>query len=280
MLVESLDLRVDDNLSVTFSAAAALWVCSLIDSDSAREAWPLMAGRLLPAIALNAAVAVVVMRARLVDAGGAVAGAIVGIAIAVGAGLPGWTMLLVAFLAAAVTSRFREREKRLHGIAEEREGRRGAGNAIANCGVAAVAAILAVTTPHAALALVAMVTGLVAGASDTVASEIGKAVRGTTYSVLRLSRVSPGTPGAMSVAGTLAGIASAGVIAAIAASLGLIAASSAWIVVVAATGGAPRRIVAGGHVRGARHDDQRPPQLPQHRCRGGDRGSIEPLTRA
>ena len=238
MLVESIDLRVDDNLSVTLSAAATLWVLSLVDAASVRAAWPLMADRLLPAVAVNAVVAALVMRARLVDAGGAVAGAVVGIAIALGGGLPGWMMLLAAFVAAAATSRFSERDKRVHGIAEEREGRRGAGNAIANCGVAAIAALAAVTTPHTALALMAMVTGLVAGASDTVASEVGKALRGTTYSVLTLSRVVPGTPGAMSVAGTLAGLASAGALAALAAGLGLIGPSALWIVVAAATLGA------------------------------------------
>ncbi len=238
MLVESLDLRVNDNLSVTFSAAATLWLLSLVDAGSVRDAWPTMGERLLPAVAVNIGVAALVMRVRLVDAGGAIAGALVGIALALGGGVPGWMMLLAAFVAAAGTSKFREREKRAHGIAEEREGRRGAGNAIANCGVAAIAALLAVGTPYTALALMAMVTGLVAGASDTVASEVGKAVRGTTYSVLTLSRVVPGSPGAMSVAGTLAGVVSAAIIAAFAAALGLIAPSAVWIVVLAATVGA------------------------------------------
>ena len=48
------------------------------------------------------------------------------------------------FAAAAVTSRLGLRRKALLGIAEERGGRRGAGNAIANTGVAAVAALLGV----------------------------------------------------------------------------------------------------------------------------------------
>jgi uncharacterized protein (TIGR00297 family) len=178
------------------------------------------------------------MRARLVDAGGAIAGAVVGVALALGAGAAGWTMLLAAFAAAAATSKFGERGKRVLGIGEEREGRRGAGNALANCGVAAVAALLAVSTPHTTLALLVVVVGLAAGASDTVASEIGKSVRGATYSVLSLSRVDPGTPGAMSAAGTLAGVAGALVLGACGAGLGLMPAASIGVVVVASTAGA------------------------------------------
>ena len=55
-------------------------------------------------------------------------------------------LLLVTFLAASATSRLGLRRKTLLGIAEERGGRRGAGNAIANTGIAAVAALLAVAT--------------------------------------------------------------------------------------------------------------------------------------
>ena len=86
-----------------------------------------------------------------------------------------WMLLLITFIAASVTSRLGLRRKVLLGIAEERGGRRGAGNAIANCGVAAIAAIAAVTTPYSAAALLALVAALTAGGSDTVASEIGKA---------------------------------------------------------------------------------------------------------
>lgn len=237
-LVESIDFRIDDNLSVTFSAAATLWCASLIDAGSASASWPLVAQRIVPALVVNAIVAAAVMRARLVDAGGAAAGAVVGVALALGAGVPGWLMLLAAFVAAAATSKFGERGKRSHGIAEEREGRRGAGNALANCGVAAIGAILAATTPHTPLALLVVVVGLTAGASDTVASEVGKAMRGTTFSVRSLSRVPPGTPGAMSVAGTVAGAVGAALLSACGAWLGLITTSQIWLVVVASTAGA------------------------------------------
>ena len=81
------------------------------------------------------------------------------------------------------------------------------GNAIANTGVAAVAAVLSRSTTYApnrrALAFVA---ALAAGGSDTIASEIGKAFgRHTVSGAHRSSAVPPGTPGAMSLEGTAAG---------------------------------------------------------------------------
>ena len=105
-----------------------------------------------------------------------------------------------------MTSRLGLARKERLGIAEERGGRRGAGNAIANCGVAAMAAIAALTTPYPAAALVALVAALTAGGSDTVASEIGKAWGRSTFLVTTFSRVNPGTPGAMSLEGTAAGL--------------------------------------------------------------------------
>ena len=128
--------------------------------------------------------------------------------------------------------------KKALGIAEARGGRRGAGNAIANCGVAAAAAIAAVTTPFRSQALVAMVAALTAGGSDTVASEIGKAWGRATFLPPTFRRAAPGTPGAMSLEGTAAGVASALALAAVGAALGLVPASSVVIVVAAATAGA------------------------------------------
>src|SRR5437763_170079 len=173
--VETIPVRLDDNVSVPAAAAVVLWLASEMDSASWQAARGAVAAALPWAIALNALTAWGGHRARTVSASGAIAGAIVGMLIYAGSGPGGWVLLFTAFLAASLTSRLGLQRKTLLGIAEERGGRRGAGNAIANCGVAVLAAIAAVTTPHAHGALVAFVAALAAGASDTVASEIGKA---------------------------------------------------------------------------------------------------------
>ena len=126
----------------------------------------------------------------------------------------------------------------LLGIAEERGGRRGAGNAFANCGVAAIAAVCAVTSPYASASMIALTAALTAGGSDTVASEIGKTWGRSTFLVTTFSRVKPGTPGAISLEGTAAGIVAAFALAALAAALALTPAGAIVAVVVAATAGA------------------------------------------
>src|SRR5204863_99856 len=147
--------------------------------------------------------------ARTVSRSGAITGAIVGIAIYCGGGGRAWILLFAAFLAASIASRLGLKRKSLLGIAEERGGRRGAGNAIANCGVAVIAAIAAMATPYSQMALVALAAALIAGGSDTVASESGKAWGRSTFLVTTFGRVKPGTPGAMSVEGTAAGVVAA-----------------------------------------------------------------------
>ena len=75
---------------------------------------------------------------------GAIGGALVGAIIYAGGGGGRGCCCSSPFSLASVTSRLGLKRKMLLGIAEERGGRRGAGNAIANCGVAAIAAIAAV----------------------------------------------------------------------------------------------------------------------------------------
>jgi len=236
--VESIPVRLDDNLSVPAAAAVTLWVASLMTPESLAAARGPALSALPAAVAVNLATAVLGYLAKSVSISGAVAGAIVGIVIYTGGGAGAWALLFAAFLAASITSRMGLRRKVVLGIAEERGGRRGAGNAIANCGVAAIAAIAALTTPYRSNALLALAAALIAGGSDTVASEIGKAWGRSTFLVTTLGRVRPGTPGAMSAEGTAAGVAAAFALAAAAAAFGLIPGSAIIVVVVAATGGA------------------------------------------
>jgi uncharacterized protein (TIGR00297 family) len=198
----------------------------------------MVVGRLLPALGLNALVAFAGYRARTVSLSGAITGAVIGAAIYLTSGWQGWTLLLVTFIAASVASRLGLERKTLLGIAEERGGRRGAGNALANTGVAAIASVLAALTVHPDPALVALAAALAAGGSDTIASEIGTAWGRRTYAVTTLRRVPPGTSGAMSLEGTAAGLAGAIALGAVAAALHLVAWSMLLPIAVAATAGA------------------------------------------
>ena len=234
-LVETIPVRLDDNISVA-AAAAFVMVCADISSAAA---WSLYAGetwpRLAIGLALNAAVAAAGWMARTVSRSGALAGLAIGTTIFAGAGTGAWILLLLSFAAAAVTSRMGYKRKLQLGIAEERGGRRGAANALANTGVAAVAAILAVVSPYRVEALLATAVALIAGSSDTVASEIGKAFGRRTFLVIGFRPVPPGTSGALSLEGTAAGVAAAALLGLVAVRAGLVPQPLLLVVVIAAT---------------------------------------------
>jgi uncharacterized protein (TIGR00297 family) len=160
-------------------------------------------------------------------------------------------MLLAAtFLAASLSSRLGLERKTLLGIAEERGGRRGAGNAIANTGLAAVAALLSVLTYERDPALLAFVTALAAGGSDTVASEIGKAWGRRAYLVPTFREVAPGTPGGISLEGTVAGVAGACLLAGVAISIGLVPTTALLPIVAGATIGSFAESLLGASLEG------------------------------
>jgi len=249
-LVETIPIRLDDNLSVPATAGVVLWLASVMTGASVSSARDAVIAALPWALGVNGVMSYLGYRARTVSRSGAVGGALVGIIIYAAAGAAAWLLLFITFLAAAITSRLGLARKARLGIAEERGGRRGAGNAFANCGVAAIAAIAAVTTPHVATALLALAASLVAGASDTVASEIGKAWGRSTWLVTSFGRVPAGTPGAMSIEGTVAGLGAALALAGVAVVLGLIPASVILVVVAGATIGALVESVLGATLEG------------------------------
>jgi uncharacterized protein (TIGR00297 family) len=235
---ETLPVRLDDNVTVAVTAGLVLWGTSLASPEAAAAAWPAMLALAPGALALNAGVAAAGWGLRAVSTGGGVAGLIIGIGIYIAAGPAAWVLLLATFVVATLASKVGLKRKSLLGIAEERGGRRGAGNALANTGVALAAALLAALSPYRETALLALAAALTAGGSDTVASEIGKAWGRRTFLIAGLRPVRPGTPGGISLEGTAAGLIGAFVLAALAAALGLVPAGAIWVLVLAATVGA------------------------------------------
>jgi uncharacterized protein (TIGR00297 family) len=235
--VESIRVRLDDNISVPIAAAIVLGGLSLIDGASCAAAWTWLPRALLIGTAVNVPIAAIGWRARTVTLSGAATGALIGITVFGFAGWAGWVLLFSSFLAATVSTKMGAKKKSVLGIAEERGGRRGPGNAIANTGLAAFAAVVAGLSPHRGGALLAMVAALVAGGSDTVASEIGKAWGTRTYLFPTFKSVRPGTSGAVSLEGTAAGLVAAIGLAALANSLGLIQWNGLWFVAIGATAG-------------------------------------------
>lgn len=232
-LVETIPIKLDDNLSVPFAAGAMLALFDVSDFEAidARtlSVWPW-------AIGVNVVMALAAwMRGSLTLTGAAV-GTVLGAVIYLARGPSSWALLFISFALAVLTSPIGKRRKQALGITEEHDGRRGAGNAIANCLVGAIGAWLMLVVPGALIGPVMLVTGLVAGASDTVASEIGKAYGRTPRAFPSFKPVPPGTPGAVSKAGTVAGLLAA--IAMAVAGDYLLGLNAALYVVIGATLGA------------------------------------------
>ena len=236
--VETVPIGLNDNISVPFTAAFVMWSLTHIEAASLSAALPMVSARLVPALAVNLVFGVLGYRARTVTLAGAMVGATIGIVTWLAAGGAGWTMLFATFAVAAAATRLGHQRKAELGIAEARGGRRGPGNAIANTGLAAWAFTLSVGLRDATAvqaAMICAVAALATASSDTVASEVGKAWGKTTWLITRMRRVAPGTSGAVSLEGTVAGAVGAFALAAIGAALGLIPTVAVVPVAIAAT---------------------------------------------
>jgi uncharacterized protein (TIGR00297 family) len=144
---------------------------------------------------------------RGVTRSGAMAGAVVCFALLAGSGWAGFAGLCTVFMVTWAATRCGYARKQSLGTAEARSGRTAA-QVIANLGVATLCAgaLVLGKDPRFFMALGA---ALAEAAADTVSSEIGQAIGGTPRLVTQWTAVPPGTDGAVTVAGTAAGIGAA-----------------------------------------------------------------------
>ncbi|PYV83809.1 MAG: hypothetical protein DMG93_07275 [Acidobacteria bacterium] len=142
-----------------------------------------------------------------VTTSGAVAGGVVCFALFLGAGWGGFSGLCAVFVLTWAATRFGYARKQSSGTAEARSGRT-ALQVLANLGIATICAIAFVPSGNSRL-LVALGAALAEAAGDTVSSEIGEAIGGTPRLITTRQESRPGTDGAVTWAGTAAGIAAA-----------------------------------------------------------------------
>jgi uncharacterized protein (TIGR00297 family) len=219
---ESLPTGIDDNFLVPAVGGAALYAATLVDPRTLAAALPMLLERAAIGAAVNAALAVGAYAARGVDRSGALCGWCLGVALYACSGWRGFTLLLLFFVLGTACTKLGYAKKAMMGIAQEKGGRRGAKHAIANTAAGVLFAFLAIATGHPALFVLALVAAFATAAADTVSSEIGQAYGRTTYLVTSFKRVPAGTGGAVSLEGTLAGIAASTVPAVFAAATSLI----------------------------------------------------------
>jgi uncharacterized protein (TIGR00297 family) len=176
---------------------------------------PRLNHRLLEGLVLAAAIAFAARRARALTTSGVI-GAIALGTVAVAAGWD-WGILLIAhFIVATALSKVgAERKARRTASMVAKGGERDLAQVLANGSVFGVAALSSLFLP--AYPWFAVGAGaLAASAADTWATEIGTLARGSPRSMRTLLLVPPGTSGGVSVTGTIAMVAGAAFIAALA----------------------------------------------------------------
>jgi uncharacterized protein (TIGR00297 family) len=189
--------------------------------------------QLLAAPIVTALFAVLAYALGMVSRGGALGGFLVGTLIYACLGPQGFAILALFVLGGSLLTRLGYGRKRRAGTAEPAAGRRGAKNALANCSVALICALLfALTSSHAFAA--AFVASLGAAFADTAESEVGQLYGRAPRLITTLKRVPPGTDGAVSLPGTLAGLLAATLTAALASALGLIGGPTSMFLVTLA----------------------------------------------
>jgi uncharacterized protein (TIGR00297 family) len=192
-----------------------------------------LASQLLTALLVTGAFAVLAYALGMISRGGALGGLLVGTTIYATLGPRGFAILALFVIGGSLLTRLGYGSKARSGTAQEHGGRRSARNALANCAVATFCAILAETGSEPLIA--AFVASLGAAFADTAESEIGQLFSRTPRLITTLQKAPPGTDGAVSFQGTLAGAGAAGLTAALGLALGMLeTAPSAILVAIAA----------------------------------------------
>ncbi len=185
---------------------------------------------------------------RWLTASGSVSAAVIGLALWVGLGWRGVLVLVFFFVSSSILTRWRVRTR---GPADTSvQTGRTAGQVLANGGVATLAALIAAIDGRALeAAMVAASGSLATAAADTWASEIGEWARRDTRLLTTWRPVPPGTDGAVSWPGSVAGAIGGLAVAAVSASA---CARPDWLlpVALAAVGGMGLDSVLGATVEG------------------------------
>jgi len=145
---------------------------------------------------------------------GAVTGGIIGLLIYKGAGLTGLLLLAIFFIIGTAATKWQAGKKPTIGPAKKNDGRRTAGQVLANGGVAAVLGLVVWLSPDKVGAAQLMIAGsLAAATADTLSSELGMIYGRRFFNILTFKKDECGLDGVVSMEGTLIGLVGAMLIA-------------------------------------------------------------------
>jgi uncharacterized protein (TIGR00297 family) len=220
-VLESLPLALDDNITVPLVVGAFMFCAFLVERSALHSNLPYLGRRIVLAIAVNMAFALLARALGAASRSGAICGFLLGVAIYLGYGYKSFTLLFAFVLLGSLATRLGFAKKAARGVAERRGGARSWREASANLLAAAFFAILVITTHHEAAFLIALVAALAEAAGDTVSSEIGQWASDRAYLITTFEFVPAGEDGGISLAGTAAGFAASAIIMGLGLGLGL-----------------------------------------------------------
>jgi uncharacterized protein (TIGR00297 family) len=236
-LVESAPIRLDDNATVPL-VCGAFMVCAFQVERSALDSnLPYLGRRVIFAVAMNFLLASLALALKMVTRSGAACGFLLGVAIYMGFGYKSFMLMLAFFVLGSAATRVGYAKKATRGIAERRGGARSWREALANSLAGAFFALLVITTHHEAAFLLALVATFAEAAGDTVSSEIGQWISDRAYLITTFRPVAAGENGAVSLGGTVAGVAASALIVSLGLALGLCGKGNAMLALGAAFAG-------------------------------------------
>lgn len=182
-------------------------------------------------------IGVISMRLKIVDLGGLLASILIGYVILLGGGWYWLISMLIFFFVSAKFTRYKYDQKRNIDAAQEKEGRRGWPNAIANGGIASIFAILELVVGGGIFA--AAFLGAVSSATaDTLATEVGLLSKKKPRLIVDLRKiVTPGTSGGITILGTMAAFLASLLIGSTSLLFGIIEATPIKILIISVVGG-------------------------------------------
>ena len=209
-LVREALFRRDDPL-VMVSVALLLWLFAALPLSVTPT-------RIAVALAVTAVLGVLSYLLQFASLPGMLTGVLLSL-LTIVLGDYGWFVMLVAFFGVGgLSTKYGYEVKQQRGIAEENEGARGTGNVLANSLVALVAVLAAAASSWFSasprLFLFAFAGSLAAALADTLSSEIG-GLYDNPRLITSFEVVEPGTDGAVTWQGELAGLVGALLVAAI-----------------------------------------------------------------
>jgi uncharacterized protein (TIGR00297 family) len=180
-----------------------------------------LTGQVLATLVVTALFAALAYALGMVSRSGALGGFVVGTTIYYCLGPQGFAVLALFVIGGSLLTRLGYGRKRRARTAEAAGGRRSAKNALANAGVAVLCALLTALTSLDVFAA-AFVASLAAAFADTAESEVGQLYGRAPRLISTITIEPPGTDGAVSLPGTLAGLAAATLTAALGLPMGVV----------------------------------------------------------